>query len=453
MTQEKRRQLGEERLSHQVEIQSRQIERVFSQHQVAARVEDGTVRRNAIQFNLQTQLSAGWDRLRAMTEDLVAALRVTDVRLQRVEGRWQLQVARPEEPAVPLLDLLALLGEAPPATAVLGLTELGAPMLAALNTEEAAHMLIAGDRNAGKTVLLRSIATSLALSNPQRDLQLLVLSGVEGHGRELLQPLSYLPHMLADVITTPEESEMVLTFLADEIAYRQEQRICEPRIVVLIDQIVALFEQVDVAARTAVQRVAQRGAAVGIHLVVSTRRPTDELLDAALRLCLPLRVVGRTEDARAARVAADGVDVQAGYLLGEGDFVACMGSQLEHFQAAYIGDYDLHLALGKLHRKRYILLARPFNPRLQLAPVTPGADEDAWTWADPPAVGPESRPQAVSEPEPETRKTAQDDAPTPPVSPAGAAPPANARKATGRSQGSQRRPVEPDDADDLIPFE
>lgn len=456
MTQEKRRQLGEERLSHQVEIQSRQIERVFSQHQVAARVENGTVRRHAIQFNLQTQLSAGLERLRAMTEDLVSALRVTDVRLQRVEGRWQLQVARPEEPAVALLDLLTLLDDVPLATAVLGLTEFGAPMLAALHTDEAAHMLIAGDRGAGKTVLLRSIATSLALGNPQRDLQLLVLSGAEGHGRELLLPLSYLPHMLADVITTPEEAEMVLMFLADEIAYRQEQRISEPRIVVLIDQIVALFEQVDEQARTAVQRVAQRGASVGVHLIISTQRPTHTLLDAALRLCLPMRVVGQTMDGRAARVAADGVDVQAGYLLGEGDFVACIGSQTAHFQAAYIGDYDLHLALGKLRRKRYVLLARPFNPRLQLAPVTPDSEDEVLPAVEPASPEPALWPATLSKPAPETpRKAGQDAAPTPAQPAAASEPvrPADTRKPTGRSYRSESRSPEPDDADDLIPFE
>lgn len=449
MTQEKRRQLGEERLSHQVEIQSRQIERVFSQHQVTARVENGTVQQHAIQFNLQTQLSAGWERLRAMTEDLMAALRVTDLRLQRVEGRWQLQVARPEEPAVPLLDLLALLDEVPPATAVLGLTELGTPMLADLSSEATAHVLIAGDHAAGKTVLLRSIAITLALGNPQRDLQLLVVTGGESHGRELLQPLSYLPHMLADVIAMRDEAEMALTFLADEMAYREEQGIREPRIVVLIDEVVALFEQVSEAARTAVQRVAQRGAAVGIHLVVSTRRPTHELLDAALRLCLPLRVVGRMADARAARVAADSGDVQAGYLLGEGDFVACTGSRTDHFQAAYIGDYDLHLILAKLRRRRHVLLARPFNPRLQLAPAAGDVDaemafEVESAGAEPEMYVSQARTPAVPDPEASGSTAAQA--------------PSVRRTTTSRPPSPSSpglRPVvpDPDEDDDLIPFE
>lgn len=401
MTQEKRRQLNEERLTHQVEVQSRQIERVFSQHHVAARVENGTVQPHAIQFNLQAQLSAGLEKLRTMTNDLIQALRVTDVQLLKADGRWQLQVARPVEPAVPLLDLLALVDTVPPATAVMGLTEAGQPMQAAFDADAGAHLLISGDAGSGKTVLLRSMAVSLALANPQRNLQMIVVSGRAGQGRDWLRPLSFLPHMLEDVVVRTEDAAMVLRFLVDELAYRDEQGIRGPRIVVLIDHIATLIEEGGETVSTAVRRIAQRGAQVGIHLVLATRRPTFEGLDAAMRLSIPMRVVGQMADQKAARVASDGQDVQAGYLLGEGDFVYCTGSRETHFQAAYLGDYDLHMTLSKLREKGKVLLARPFNPRLQLDAV---------------AAPPEPhKPEPADDPAPETARSAPPPPPPPPA--------------------------------------
>ena len=51
----------------------------------------------------------------------------------------------------------------------------------------------------------------------------------------------------------------------------------------------------------------------------------------------------------------------------QGDFLAVVGGVVTHFQAAYIGDYDLHLCLDDLHRNRPLpLLAQPVNLRTTL---------------------------------------------------------------------------------------
>jgi len=55
-------------------------------------------------------------------------------------------------------------------------------------------------------------------------------------------------------------------------------------------------------------------------------------------------------------------------LLGEGDFLAVEDGSQVHFQAAFIGNYDLHLTLETIHRNRpRPLLAQPLE--------VPGASE------------------------------------------------------------------------------
>lgn len=335
-------------------------------------------------FNLQTQLTAGWDRLRGLTQDLAQALNVPNVKLLREEGQWRVQVARPYDPPVPLLDLLALLPSLPPATAVLGLSADGRPVTLNLDDENSAHVLVSGDAGAGKTVLLRTMATSLALNNKQAHVQLIVLApGVSGARMQQrpdahVEPLNLLPHMLADVTHKTTETRELLQFLVNEMEYRREQQVTRPRLVLFIDQVVTVLERGGQVTGNAVAQLAQRGAAVGIHLVLSTRRPHAPLLNTLLRAHLPARIVGRTEAPQAQQAATDSdATVQAGYLLGQGDFVHVGGGTPVHFQAAYVGDYDLHMSLRALHAQRPILLAQPFDPRVQMEAAPDTAAEEA----------------------------------------------------------------------------
>jgi hypothetical protein len=71
----------EERLRNQLELQSRQIERVFSTHQVSARVAGGQIETQSIRFDLQSHLESGLHRLRGLKRDLLSVLGVADVNL------------------------------------------------------------------------------------------------------------------------------------------------------------------------------------------------------------------------------------------------------------------------------------------------------------------------------------------------------------------------------------
>ena len=55
--------LQKQRLQHRIEIQSRQIERVFARHEMAAEVTGGVVGPRAYRYELQAMLTTGWDRL------------------------------------------------------------------------------------------------------------------------------------------------------------------------------------------------------------------------------------------------------------------------------------------------------------------------------------------------------------------------------------------------------
>jgi DNA segregation ATPase FtsK/SpoIIIE-like protein len=113
-----------------------------------------------------------------------------------------------------------------------------------------------------------------------------------------------------------------------------------------------LLETGDSLTRDAVMALVQRGSDVGVHLVMSTQRPQTAVLDNLFKAHISVQIVGRLADSEQARIVTGLQSSQAEYLLGQGDFLAIAGQYMTHFQAAYIGDYDLHLTLQELHRKR-----------------------------------------------------------------------------------------------------
>ncbi len=377
--------LSKARLRHQLGVQAQQINRVLSHHRVPATVAGGEVRARVISFDLQTQLAAGLERVRGLKDDLISALGVSDVSVVREDGQWRLRVGRPDDAPVPLLRLLASLPDLPPTTAAVGMADNSQPVLLRFGANRIKHVLIAGEPGAGKTNLLRSLAVGLALSNRQSALQLLVLDprglGDDPTGApHPLRPLGLLPHVLTDPTGNVEDCAAIVHFLAEEMEYRRREQVQCPRIVALIDHIITLLDEAGDATRHDVLRLVQYGAAAGIHLVMATDQPgAPFLMDRTLRVGVSARLVGRLDDAAAARKVAGIALDSAPARYGEGDFLAVVGSEATYFQAAFIGDYDLHMELSKLATgNRPRLLAQPYSPRPKLARQSDGQKTFQW---------------------------------------------------------------------------
>ena len=379
--------LSKARLRHQLGVQAQQINRVLSHHHVPATVAGGVVRSRMISFDLQTQLAAGLERIRGLKDDLVSALGVSDVSVVREDGQWRLRVGRPDDAPVPLLRLQASLPNLPPATAAVGMADNGQPVLLRFGANRVKHVLIAGDRGAGKTTLLRSIAAGLALTHRQSALQLLVLDprgldSDESDAPHPLRPLGLLPHILTDPTGTVDECAAIVHFLAEEMEYRRREQVQCPRIVTLIDHVVTLLDEAGDATRHDLLRLIQYGAAAGIHLVMATDQPgAPFLMDRTLRVGVSARLIGRLSDVAAERKVAGMAIDNAPVRYGQGDFLAVVGGEVTYFQAAFIGDYDLHMALTKLAAgARPRLLAQPYSPRPKLARET--SDQKTFRWRE-----------------------------------------------------------------------
>jgi DNA segregation ATPase FtsK/SpoIIIE-like protein len=301
------------------------------------------------------------------------ALGVPDVSLSRENGRLTLAVGRATEPPVSLLDLLSLTPDVPPATAVLGLSADRRPVMLRFDERQVTHVLLSGASGAGKSALLRTIALSLALYNRQSQAQFLILDPlVDGRSPSFpyLQPLNYLPHLLTPICYQIEEAAQALQFLVNEMSRREEHTISQPVLIVFIDKAASLMQIGGAPISEAITCLLQRGDKTGIHLILSTRQPDASVFPRLLQATLPVRLAGRLGSQREAWAATGDAASGAEHLQGMGDFLAVIGQSRTYFQAAYVGDYDLHLCLQRLHRSpESILLARPYFHRPKIEPV------------------------------------------------------------------------------------
>ena len=78
---------AEVKLRHQLDVQTRQIDRVLNHHRVPATVSGGEVRPKVVSFDLQTQIAHGLERIRGLKDDLMTALGVGDVVVSHDDGQ------------------------------------------------------------------------------------------------------------------------------------------------------------------------------------------------------------------------------------------------------------------------------------------------------------------------------------------------------------------------------
>ncbi|QKE85464.1 FtsK/SpoIIIE domain-containing protein [Arthrobacter sp. NEB 688] len=173
------------------------------------------------------------------------------------------------------------------------------------------HVLVGGTTGSGKSELLRTLVTGLALDSPPDDLTMIL---VDFKGGAAFGPCIDLPHVVG--LVTDLDAQLVdrmLLSLSAELR-RRERVLAElgaadldtarrgrpssgeplPRLVVVVDEVRALVDEHPDAV-AALVRLAAQGRSLGIHLVLATQRPTGTL-GSEVQANVSLRIAFRVRD-------------------------------------------------------------------------------------------------------------------------------------------------------------
>lgn len=343
-----------------LDYQADRVESVLATHKVPGRVTGGTVGPRQIRFNLDPQPQVRVSAVKRLTEDLALALRVPQLRVDRGADGIVLSFANPQPRDVRLLSLVEEVVPVPVSTAVLGLTEEGAPLLARLASPDVAHILISGTTGSGKSVLLRTIAASLILTHRVNALRIVC---IDPKGRTF-RGFVGARHLQRKPVSEPKEVREVLHSLVrmmevrDRLREQVGRKNGTQRIVVLIDEIAELVMGGGQEVVDQLTRLVQRGREAGIHIVAATQHPSSAILSSVMRANFPLRLVGKVTSAQESQVASGHAGIGAHLLGGRGDFLAVNGGHTPlRFQVAEISEKEIRR--GIVEKRLPVLKALP----------------------------------------------------------------------------------------------
>lgn len=326
-----------------LDLMGDRIERTLQARGALARVTGGSEGHRVIRFDLALHSQTRPQAVKALADDLALALRVPRARIAQDDAGLFLEVAHPQPSDVYLLSLLSK-KPLPAGCALLGVQADGTPLLARLASPDIAHILVAGTSGCGKSVLLRTIAASLILSNTPDTLSIVA---IDPKGRTFPANFQCAHLLRGRVITDHAESLEVLRSLVALMEARDKRRESTPTLAVIVDELADLVMSASAGVEQQLIRLAQRGREAGLHLIGATQRPSAAILSGLMRANFPLRLVGRTVTPEDSRIAAGRGAVGADKLTGRGDFLAVTGGDVVRFQAAFVSVNDLQRAIPR----------------------------------------------------------------------------------------------------------
>ena len=216
------------------------------------------------------------------------------------------------------------------------------------------HLLIAGATGSGKSVTIHAFILSLLYKNSPETLRFLMIDPK----RVELSVYEGIPHLITPVITEGKRAVGALKFVIQEMENRYETLLRAgrrdimsynkgrkddfmPYLVVIIDELADLMTTFGREVEGAVVRLAQMARATGIHLVVSTQRPSVEVITGLIKANITSRIALQVASQVDSRTILDNAGAEK--LLGGGDmlFISSDLSKPRRIQGSFISEEEI----------------------------------------------------------------------------------------------------------------
>lgn len=329
------------------------------------------------QYTFKPAIGVKLSRILSLQNDLALALAAHPIRIEApIPGKSLIGVEVPNKKKVlvrmrTMLQSQEFKAKASNLTIVLGEDVNGEVILG--NIERMPHMMIAGSTGTGKSVCINSILTALLYQNSPDQLKMILVDPK----RVELSLYNEIPHLLSPVIVESPKVVSALKWAVGEMERRykllqdvgcrdihsynqksgedkkrivtdeqsgekKEEKLEKiPFILVVIDELADLMAAHGKEVESLIVRLAQMARAVGIHLIVSTQRPSVEVLTGLIKANITTRIAFQVATQVDSRTILDMAGAEK--LLGNGDmlFLSADSARPRRMQGVFISEKEV----------------------------------------------------------------------------------------------------------------
>ena len=324
--------------------------------------------------------------IKKLQEDIAMSLRAKGVRVITLEDSVGIEVANDFASIVPLKALLndeAFRSSKAELPVAIGYTI--TQKVKVFDLADAPHLLIAGATKQGKSVGLNVIVSSLLYSRHPSELKFIFIDPkmveFSSYAKLLHHYLAVMPDALSEddemssaIVKKPKDAEKILRSVCIEMderyellskagvnkitlyneKFRQHHLRSDqghrflPYLVVVVDEYADLTmtsgggPEAKAAGRSitgSIIRLAQKGRAAGIHVILATQRPSVDVISGLIKSNFPMRIAFRVASRVDSMTILDAPGAEK--LIGKGDMLFSAGIDTERIQCGYVSGSEI----------------------------------------------------------------------------------------------------------------
>ncbi len=376
-----------------LEKRARQLEEVLEEYGVKGEIVNVRPGPVVTLFELEPAPGIKTTRVINLADDIARSMSALSVRIAVVPGQSVIGIEMPNEKRadVYLKEMFScdeFKNATKPLLLALGKDIGGKPTFADL--AKMPHLLVAGTTGSGKSVAINTMILSLVYRLTPQQVRLIMVDP------KMLELSVYngIPHLLTPVVTDPKKAVLALNWAVREMddRYRQmselgvrnidgynakvkemidskepmtrtvltgydngepiyeEQQLNLkpfPYIVVIVDEMADLMITAGKEIEVAVQRIAQKARAAGIHLILATQRPSVDVITGTIKSNFPERISFRLTTKIDSRTILG--EQGAEQLLGRGDMLyLAQGQRPVRLHGPFVSDAEVEAVTAHL---------------------------------------------------------------------------------------------------------
>ena len=338
-----------------VQQNAQTIKDTLSEFSIDVEMEGANIGPKVTQYTLSPPSGVKLTRITALETNIALNLAAQAIRIEApIPGKRAVGIEVPNKRAADvrirgILESKEWARDGEPLAFAVGRDISGNPVVGELN--KMPHLLVAGQTNSGKSVMINTLLCSLLYRNSPSQMKLIMVDPKQVE----MARYQDIPHLLTPIITEPEKTVSALKWAVNEMERRykllaevgelnimdyneslrsarkkitvqdengndqQAEEGAMPYIVIVIDEMADLMMVAGRDVEALVVRLAQKARAVGIHLVLATQSPRADVITGLIKANIPAKIAFTVGNQVESRIILDQVGAEK--LLGQGDML------------------------------------------------------------------------------------------------------------------------------------